>query len=266
VENTDAANYILIGPEASSVRIYIAATAYSFSLSSTTNVWYHWTIKREGSTLSLYRDGSFIASQSCITTALTANGAIVLGQEQDGILSGFSAAQSHYGQLNDFRIYDHALSVYEVKELAKAKILHYSFNDPYNNSTTNLIPNSPVNSYPQIGNSHGTYDTFQYNSNNPWSIGNIVSVSNNILTVDGTGRTLYTYDAVQPTTTGGGLTAGVNYFVKVQGTNQYSFHTYNSSQDGSQAYINETTGGFHVHYNVDSDTRISINSASFPTS
>lgn len=45
------------------------------------------------------------------------------------------------GRYNDIRIYDHALSVYEVKELAKAKILHYNFNDPYEEPTENILPN-----------------------------------------------------------------------------------------------------------------------------
>jgi hypothetical protein len=31
--------------------------------------------------------------------------------------------------LNDARVYDHALSAYEIKELAKAKLLHYKFNE-----------------------------------------------------------------------------------------------------------------------------------------
>jgi hypothetical protein len=43
--------------------------------------------------------------------------------------------------MNDARVYDHALSEYEVKELAKAKILHYSFDDPSEEPTINLVGN-----------------------------------------------------------------------------------------------------------------------------
>lgn len=42
------------------------------------------------------------------------------------------------GKMNDFRIYNHALSEKEIKEIAKAKILHYSFND-FQEPTVNLV-------------------------------------------------------------------------------------------------------------------------------
>lgn len=41
--------------------------------------------------------------------------------------------------LNDFRIYDHALSPLEVKHLAQGLVLHYPLSDAYIESTTNLI-------------------------------------------------------------------------------------------------------------------------------
>lgn len=52
------------------------------------------------------------------------------------------ASSSNYKpacKLNDVRIYDHALSDKEVKELSKAKILHYTFDD-FQEPTENLLP------------------------------------------------------------------------------------------------------------------------------
>ena len=48
--------------------------------------------------------------------------------------------------VNDYRIYDHILSIKEVKELAKAKVLHYTFNQ-LEEPTTNVIDPSYTTSY-----------------------------------------------------------------------------------------------------------------------
>jgi len=131
-------------------------------------------------------------------------------------------------------------------------------------ATTNLIPNPTVNSYPTTGNGWGTYNTNQYNSNTYFSIGTISSVSNNIVTTS-TNHPLRTYDVVRPQTTGGGVTSGTDYFVKKLSDTTFTLHAYNNSQDGSQGYISSTTGTHKVYDNIANDTRISINSTSFPT-
>lgn len=170
--------------------------------------------------------------------------------------------------LNDARVYNHALTYKEIQEIARAKILHYTFDD-FQQPTTNMIEDSATqpgkNTYPTIGNEWGTYWTGQYNSNTDFSIGSITSISNNEITVDGTGRTIYTYDVLNPATSGGGVTAGTNYFIKKTGTNSFTLHAYNNSQDGSQGYINPSTGEHKVHDNIANDTRISVNSTNFPT-
>jgi hypothetical protein len=130
--------------------------------------------------------------------------------------------------------------------------------------TTNLIPTPTTNAYPTTGNGWGTYNTNQYGSGTYFSIGTISSVSNNIVTMTAA-HSLRTYDVMQPQTTGGGVTAGVNYFIKKISSTQFSLHAYNSSQDGSQGYINPSTGTFKVHDSIATDTRILINATSFPT-
>ena len=131
-------------------------------------------------------------------------------------------------------------------------------------STTNLLSTPSINAYPTSGNSWGTYNTNQYNGNTYFSIGTVSSVTNNIVTMSGN-HPLRTFDVVMPQTTGGGVTAGVNYFIKKISNTQFSLHAYNSSQDGSQGYINSETGFNKVHDSIANDQKVSINSSSFPT-
>jgi hypothetical protein len=70
---------------------------------------------------------------------------------------------------------------------------------------------------------------------------------------------------MRPQTTGGGVTANTDYFIKRISSTQFSLHSYNGSQDGSQGYINPSTGNHKVYDSIANDTRISINSTSFPT-
>ena len=129
--------------------------------------------------------------------------------------------------------------------------------------TTNLLPSASTNAIPKTGNAWGTYNTNQYNGAAYFSIGTISSVSNNIVTTAGT-HPLRSFDVVTPQTTGGGVTAGVNYLIKKLSSTTFSIHSYNGSQDGSQGYTNPSTGMFKVYDDYANDTRVSINSSSFP--
>lgn len=53
------------------------------------------------------------------------------------IYGDYSNYESNY-RLNDFRIYNHCLTQSEVSEIAKGLMLHYSFENPYAEETTNL--------------------------------------------------------------------------------------------------------------------------------
>lgn len=142
--------------------------------------------------------------------------------------------------------------------------------DMYNNRSmlgspgTNILPSPGTNGRFTTSNDWGTYNTNQYNGGNFFSIGTIASVSSNIITTSGN-HPFRTYDAVQPQTSGGGLTANTNYFVKKISDTQFSLHQYNDSQNGTQGYINPSTGNFKVYDSIALDQRISVNSTSFPT-
>ena len=129
---------------------------------------------------------------------------------------------------------------------------------------TNVLSTNPLNIYPSVGNGWGTYNVNQYNNNTYFSIGTISSVSGNVVTT-AAAHPLRSYDVVTPQTTGGGVTAGTNYLVKKLSSTTFSLHTYNSSQDGSQGYINPLTGNHKVYDDYSNNVQISINATSFPT-
>lgn len=134
--------------------------------------------------------------------------------------------------------------------------------------TTNLVPDAPNNGRFTLNNSWATYNTNQYCGNNGcgtyWTIPAIASVSSNIITTV-SAHQIRTFDVIQPNATGGGVTAGTNYFAKKISDTQFSLHAYNSSQDGSQGYINPATGYPKVWDSILLDQRISVNASSFPT-
>ncbi len=100
----------------------------------TNNKWYHLATVYDNGTSYAYLDGELIGSitspgiyQSSSTTAC-------IGRDQ-----GHGGFFPYNGDINDLRIYDHALSQAEVKELSKALVIHYTFDDICAESTTNII-------------------------------------------------------------------------------------------------------------------------------
>ena len=134
--------------------------------------------------------------------------------------------------------------------------------------TINLIPSPEVNAYPTAANGWCTYNTNQYCGSNGcgnfWPSPTVADVSNNVVTTV-SAHTIRSFDVLRPQTTGGGLTANTDYLMKKISDTQFSVHAYNSSQNGSQGYINSSTGGFKVHDSYWLDQRVSINASSFPT-
>tara|TARA_R110000744_G_scaffold116137_2_gene217200 strand:+ start:165 stop:1751 length:1587 start_codon:yes stop_codon:yes gene_type:complete len=124
--------------------------------------------------------------------------------------------------------------------------------------TTNIVPSPSTNGRFTTSNNWDTYNTNQYNGNNDFDIGTIGSVNNNIVTLSSVGHNIRSFDVLNPATTGGGVTAGTNYVIKKISSTTFSLHEYNSSQNGSQGYINPQTGYHKVHDNYATDTRVSI--------
>lgn len=96
------------------------------------DTWQHYAITYDGiNKISLYKDGTFIESATATLNAAS-SGTYYIGRD------GRTGSTALKGYLNDFRIYNHALSAKEVKEISKGLVLHYNFEDEYIESTTNL--------------------------------------------------------------------------------------------------------------------------------
>lgn len=106
----------------------------TFSIISSDD-WTHIAFVRKGNSVRVYKNASFMEeytatiSNSIPSTAKTFNiggdyrtsGDLVFG-----------------GKMNDFRVYDYALSEKEIHDISKALVLHFPLNDPWIETTTNI--------------------------------------------------------------------------------------------------------------------------------
>lgn len=92
------------------------------------NTWHHGvaTYDSDLKILKLYHNGNLVMTKENPVLPVAATKCFI------GVRG--SATGAFVGKLNDIRIYNHCLSVKEVKELAKGLILHYKFNGNFNNT------------------------------------------------------------------------------------------------------------------------------------
>lgn len=113
--------------------VRLAGTDYRSTARATLNNWYHYCVTYHNNTLNLYVNGELVRSDSStVTPSNTRN--FTVGSRQG--LSG-----SFTGKLNDVRIYDHVLSVKEIKALAQGLVAHYPLNTGWGRA--NLLKTVP---------------------------------------------------------------------------------------------------------------------------
>lgn len=97
------------------------------------NKWVHLCIVQDAATetITVYRNGDEYSK-----TTVSGLASMKISQIQDSVPFCPSV---DYQQLCDIRIYDHALSPLEVKELSRALIVHYTFDDVTAEGTTNIL-------------------------------------------------------------------------------------------------------------------------------
>lgn len=155
----------------------------------TNDQWYHVTTVYKGGKAYLYLDGVLINSITATAPYQSSATNLCIGRET--YASGYF---SFNGDICDVRIYDHALSQAEVKELSRALVVHYTFDDVLAEPTTNLVTQGALSWSKltvNISSSHskGVYTITTTTANNDASSGQIRA--NFPLAILTTGETYY---------------------------------------------------------------------------
>lgn len=105
------------------------------------NIWYHVGITYDGATFCFYINGEVVQTMTA-SSAPYITGTFNIGKSHE--------TNFFKGKMNDFRIYDHALSAKEIKELSKGLVLHYRLAGsgvPNQARDTSKVYTSPYSSF-----------------------------------------------------------------------------------------------------------------------
>jgi PKD repeat protein len=110
------------------LRVYVRGARVDTGVVLNDGAWHHlavtWT--SVGGAVRVYKDGALAFSNTVPVqagTAITAGGALVLGQEQDAVGGGFEASQAFLGNLDEVALYPSALTATQVQAHRQAGLL-----------------------------------------------------------------------------------------------------------------------------------------------
>lgn len=129
------------------------------STSISNNTWYHLAFTRQaGVDKKFYVNGVLTDSISTLGTPTTANPThFIIGASQSGSTS--VSGNLFNGYLNDVRVYDHALSAKEVKEISKGLVVHYPLNGNQSGLDNILINTADLSKQTKESGITCTYDS-----------------------------------------------------------------------------------------------------------
>ena len=178
------------------------------------NTWVHIGVIWNHGVLLFYKNGEKIYEWTAPTSRT-----VKVSSDTVKIGGNIYAWGSNYfnGKLNDVRIYDHALSPMEVKQLSQGLVLHYSLADAYIEDTTNL--NTKVNmntSTNSVWGGHSTTTTIYDCTNEPvpFNSGNKIEI---------------TYPV--GSSTGGGTSVNLGIGIPVASSTVYTLSVYLKASD-----------------------------------
>ena len=119
----------------------------NFDVTNYVDSWHHYVVVSTGTKILLYIDNILKGEKNYTATSFQSVWAY-LGSRREG--ADDTGAAYFKGQLNDVRIYNHALSPLEVEKISQGLVLHYQLNDRRIEGTTNLL--SAANSFPEPSN------------------------------------------------------------------------------------------------------------------
>ena len=126
---------------ASTIRCWFGTKTVDVACAS--GEWHHITLTVSGTTVKVYRDG--------VLTTTTTTATLPTYSDGNGLGIGCFHYSSNiypfYGSINDFRIYDHCLSPFEVKEISKALVCHYKLSSQFETGQTNKYSGSVAEGY-----------------------------------------------------------------------------------------------------------------------
>jgi hypothetical protein len=135
------------------------------------SVWHHvcYTFDYDANEIRAYVDGSVDRIYTSFTLAIDATDHMHIGMETD---DPDTPSDWFDGWMNDIRIYDHVLSVKEVKELSRCLVVHYEYSLDRDQSGE-VVPDSSDYGF------HGTIDsgvqpTWAYDNSVPKGIGSYI--------------------------------------------------------------------------------------------
>lgn len=217
---------------------------FTFASSITASIWQHWVFTYNNGLFSAYKDGLLLNTyQSTGSTMNLINLDISIGCNRAGSPQGY-----FNGRINDFRIYDHALSPKEVEEIAKGLVLHYKLDDPYVEGTTNLWKTATSSSTPRILSPYAENNTNAYINDNITSSVNPYGNNKITISMDITNNTNVNYwFRARTKTTADAWTSFVAaqstaYAPPGKTTRVYQTFDWSSGMDGASIYLRHYFG------------------------
>lgn len=101
----------------------------------TVGTWYNIVCTVKNKVMKMYINGAPAATTASYTASFNP-------KFSDATVISIGGNSSEVGEcvITDVRIYNHVLSQADAKELSKAKIIHYTFNDTFTENTINMLP------------------------------------------------------------------------------------------------------------------------------